>query len=127
MALLIAVALGLMRAVLVRPVDEDGASSWRFGLSVLFVIGVVTAASRIGSLNCPPGSHLSTFGYCSGKHDARIVVNSWAWLKYLIDVAAVIVAVTLIGSRRWVRVAAPIAGAVFLFGTTSYLLKTIAA
>jgi hypothetical protein len=70
---------------------------------------------------------MSIFHYCSGRHDARIPLGQWAWLKNLIDLAALVIGVTLIGSKRWVRVTAPIAAAVFLFGTGWFLLRTLAA
>ena len=41
--------------------------------------------------------------------------------RRLIDVAGVVVGFTIIRSRRWVRVTAPVAGIVFVGGTVALL------
>ena len=65
-------AIALFRATLIRPGDPDASAAWRFGLSVIFSVGVVAGASWIPSLTCPPGTTLSFFGFCAGEHGARL-------------------------------------------------------
>lgn len=119
-------ALALFRTILARPTDPEAGSAWRFGLGVIFAVGVVAAASWIPSLTCPAGTKLSFFGFCAGENGARLPAASWTWLRRLIDLAGVLVGFTLMRSRRWVRVTAPIAGVVFLVGTGLLLLRTLA-
>ncbi len=126
-AALLVMAIALARGIWIRPVDPEGSTNWRFGLAVIFAIGVAGAATRVSSVTCPPGTHLSVFHYCSGKHDARIPTGEWGWLKNLIDFAGLIVGVTVVASRRHIKVMAPVAGIVFLAGTGWVLLRTLAA
>jgi hypothetical protein len=119
-------AIGLAWTILVRPTDPEGGLGWVFGLSVIFAVGVLAAASGIPSLTCPHGTKLSFFGFCAGPHGARLDAARWAWLRRLIDVAGVLLAFTLIRSRRWVAVTASVAGVVWLAGTGALLVRTLA-
>ena len=119
-------AIALFRATLIRPTDPDASAAWRFGLSVIFAVGVVAGASWIPSLTCPPGTTLSFFGFCSDGHGVRLDAASWVVQRRLIDVAGVVVGFTIIRSRRWVRVTAPVAGIVFVGGTVALLGRTLA-
>jgi hypothetical protein len=126
-ALLVAVALvaavAMARAVLIRPTDPGAASTWRFGLSVIFAVGVIAAASVIPSLTCPTGTKLSFFGFCAGAHGARLPATSWTWVRRLIDVAGIVVGFTLVRSRRWITIGAVLASAVWLAGSVALLVK----
>jgi hypothetical protein len=119
-------AIGLFRATIIRPTDPDASTAWRFGLSVIFAVGVVAGASWIPSLTCPPGTKLSFFGFCSNGQGVRLEAASWVLQRRLIDLAGVIVGFTIIRSRRWVRVTAPVAGLVFVGGTVALLARTLA-
>jgi hypothetical protein len=125
--LLVAVALvaavALARATLSRPTDPEASSAWVFGLSVIFAVGVAAAASAIPSLTCPAGTKLSFFGFCAGENGARLPAASWTWLRRLIDVAGVVVGFTLVRSKRWVKVGAVVAGAVWLVGSGVLLVR----
>ena len=60
---------------------------------------------------------------CDG---ARIDRADWVLQRRLIDVAGVLVGFTIIRSRRWVRVTAPVATIVFVGGTVALLARTLA-
>ena len=121
--LVLVAAVALAYRTLVRPTDPEAGTSWRFGLSVIFFLGVVAAASGIPSLTCPPGTTLSFFGFCAGPNGTRIDAGHWRWLRLSIDAVGFIVACTAIRTRRWVDVAAPIAGFVWLGGTGALLVR----
>jgi hypothetical protein len=126
-AVVLVAAVALLRSILGRPTDPEAGSSWWWvGLGVIFAVGVVAAASGIPSLTCPAGMKLSFFGFCAGERGARLPAASWVWLRRLIDVAGIVVGFTLMRSRRWVRVTAPVAGLVFLAGTGALLARTLA-
>jgi hypothetical protein len=108
-----------------RPVETDGSSGWMVGLSVIFALGVVFAATRIPSYACPMGMHLSHFGFCFASSSDRFPPTDWRWLKEVIALMGAIVAFTLIRIRRWAYVNAPIAGAVWLFGSLDLLMRRI--
>jgi hypothetical protein len=116
-------AIAMARAIVSRPTDPEASSAWMFGLSVIFAVGVVAAASAIPSLTCPAGTELSFFGFCAGENGARLPAASWAWLRRLIDVAGVVVGFTLMRSRRWVKFGSVVAGAVWLVGSGVLLMK----
>ena len=118
-------AIGLFRGTLIRTTDPEASAAWRFGLSVIFAVGVLAGASWIPSLTCPPGTKLSFFGFCAGPHGVRLEAASWVLQRRLIDVAGVVVGFTIIRSRRWVRVTAPVAGLVFVAGTVALLARTL--
>lgn len=122
-AVVLVAAVALARGILRRPSDPEAGSAWRFGLSVIFAAGVVGAASAIPSLTCPAGTTLSFFGSCAGDHGVRPPPASWVLLRRAIDVAGVVVGFTVVRSRRWVAVGAPVAGAVWLAGTGILLAK----
>ena len=86
--------LVLLVVALIRPRDPDASAAWRFGLSVIFSVGVVAGASWIPSLTCPPGTTLSFFGFCAGEHGARLEAANWVLQRRLIDVAGVLVGFT---------------------------------
>jgi hypothetical protein len=125
--LLVAVALvaavALARATLSRPTDPEASSAWVFGLSVIFAVGVAAAASAIPSLSCPAGTKLSFFGFCGAENGTRLPAASWTWLRRLIDAAGLVVGFTLVRSRRWVKIGAVVAGAVWLVGSGVLLMK----
>jgi hypothetical protein len=121
----VVVMISFARSVAARPVDPEGSSAWLYGLSIIFALGVAAAVTRIPSVSCPPGSHLSFFGFCAGAHSARLAVHSREWIKALIDAAGIVVAFTLVRSKRWVHAGAPIAGAVWLAGTSDFLVRTM--
>ena len=118
--------IALFRSILIRPTDPEASAGWRFGLAVIFAVGVVAGASWIPSLTCPTGTTLSFFGFCAGPHAARLDATSWVVVRRLIDLAGVVVAFTIFRSRRWVRVTAPVAGLVFVGGTAALLARTLA-
>jgi hypothetical protein len=120
-------AAALARNVLARPVeaDSDAGSGWVYGLATIFALGVVAAASGIPSLTCPDGMQLSFFGFCAAPDGSRVDAASWTWLRRWIDVAGIVVGFTLFRTKRWVHVTAPIAGAVWLGGTGSLLIRTL--
>jgi hypothetical protein len=119
-------AIALFRAILIRPTDPEASAAWRFGLSVIFTVGVVAGASWIPSLTCPPGTTLSFFGFCADGHGVRLEAANWVLQRRLIDVAGVLVGFTIIRSRRWVKVTAPVAAIVFVGGTVALLARTLA-
>jgi hypothetical protein len=121
LTLVAAVALGYR--TLVRPTDPEAGTAWRFGLSVIFFLGVLAAASGIPNFTCPPGTQLSFFGFCAGPHGTRLDAAEWRWLRLSIDAVGFVVACTAIRSRRWVDVMAPIAGFVWLGGTGALLVR----
>ena len=86
---------------------------------------MIAGASWIPSLTCPPGTTLSFFGFCSNGHGVRVEAANWVVQRRLIDVAGVVVGFTIIRSRRWVRVTAPVAGLVFVGGTVALLGRTL--
>ena len=120
------IALLMLRSVSKRPVDADGDAGWMVGLSLIFVIGVfVATATGIPRLTCPVGSHLAYSGYCSGRHDAHLDPRNWEWLKWSIYLGALVLGVTVIRRRRWVRVTAPVASLVWLAGTGFLLFRSL--
>jgi hypothetical protein len=108
-----------------RPIEGDGRSGWMLGLSVIFALGVIFAATRIPSYVCPPGMRLSHFDFCHAVSSDRIPPNDWRWLKEVADLVGAIVAFTLIRARRWVYLTAPIAAAVWLYGSLDLLMRRI--
>jgi hypothetical protein len=108
-----------------RPVEAGGSSGWMFGLSVIFAFGVLFAATRIPSYACPAGTHLSAFGFCFASNSDRLPASDWRWLKDLAELAGAILAFTLIRARRWVFITAPLAGAVWLYGSLDLLMRRI--
>lgn len=125
-AVALVAAVAVFRAILDRPTDPEASSVWRFGLGVIFAVGVVAAASWIPSMTCPAGTKLSFFQFCAGENGARLPGTSWTLQRRLLDLAGVLVGCTVIRSRRWVKVTAPIAAVVFLGGTGALLLRTLA-
>jgi hypothetical protein len=123
--LVAAAALGWV--VLGRPTDPDPGvgTRWVLGLSVIFTLGVIAAASGIPSLACPAGTKLSFFGFCAGPDGSRSPAAEYAWLRHIVDVVGVVIGFTVIRSRRWVHVTAPIAAAVWLAGTGALLARTL--
>ncbi len=123
--LVTAVALGWV--VLGRPVDPDpgAGTGWVVGLSVIFSLGVIAGATAIPSLSCPAGTTLSFFGFCAGPEGTRSPAAAWAWLRHIVDVVGLVIGSTIIRSRRWVGVTAPIAAAVWLGGTGALLARTL--
>jgi hypothetical protein len=123
--LVAAVALGWV--VLGRPTDPDpgAGTGWVVGLSVIFSLGVIAGASGIPSLSCPAGTTLSFFGFCAGPGGTRSPAAEWAWLRHIIDVVGLAIGFTIIRSRRWVDVSAPIAATVWLGGTGALLARTL--
>jgi hypothetical protein len=119
-------AIALFRSTIIRPTDPEAGAGWRFGLAVIFAVGAVAGAAWIPSLTCPTGTTLSFFGFCAGEQGARQEAASWVLQRRLIDVAGVVVGFTIIRSRRWVRVTAPVAGLVFVGGTVALLARTLA-
>jgi hypothetical protein len=120
------VTVMLIRSVSKRPVDPAGDTGWTYGLTAIFVIGIfVAVATGIPRLTCPVGSHLAYSGYCSGPHDAHLDPRNWELLKRLIYLGAVIVGLTVIRRRRWVRVTAPVASLVWLAGTGFLLMRAL--
>jgi hypothetical protein len=119
-------SIALFRSILARPTDPEAGAGWRFGLGVIFAVGVVAGASWIPSLTCPSGTKLSFFGFCAGANGARLEATSWVSIRRLIDVAGIVAGLTIMRSRRWVRVTAPVAGLVFLAGTGVLLARTLA-
>ena len=120
-------AVALLRHTLPRPVDPstDAGEGWVWGLAAIFALGAAAGAASIPTLTCPPGTTLSVFGFCAGNDGARIPATSWRWLRWTIGGAGVLIALTLIRSRRWVRVTAPVAAAVFLGGTGVLLWRSL--
>jgi hypothetical protein len=125
LAPVVALMVWTMVGISGRPLEPDGASGWMLGLSVIFALGVIFAATRIPSYVCPPGMRLSHFDFCYAASSDRIPPNDWRWLKEVADLAGAIVAVTLIRARRWVYVTAPIAGALWLYGSLDLLMRRI--
>jgi hypothetical protein len=120
-AIVVRVAIGIAG----RSVDTDGPSGWMFGLSVIFALGVLFAATRIPSYTCPAGMRLSAFHFCYAANSDRLPVSDWRWLKGVLDLAGALVAFTLIRAPRWPLVTAPIAGAVWLFGSLDLLVRRL--
>jgi hypothetical protein len=125
-AVALVAALALLRSIIGRPTDPEARSGWWWaGLGVIFTVGVAAAASGIPSLTCPDGTNLSFFGFCAGDHGARLAATSRVGMRRLIDVAGVVLGFTLMRSKRWVRVTAPVAGLVFLAGTSLLLVRIL--
>lgn len=107
-----------VRHVWRRPVTPEGSSAWRFGLSVLFAAGIAAAVSRLPDATCPAGFRLFVLAdKCIGAEHALLDPTSWVWLKDLLVGAGIVLAATVIRSRRIVRVNSVIAGAVWFAGT----------
>jgi hypothetical protein len=115
-------AIAAFRSVLRRPVSAEGDARWRFGLGVIFMLGVVAGASRIPDFTCPAGYRLG-IGLCAAPNGARIDATSWVWLKDALYVAAVVLAMLLAWMRRLPRVTSAIA-AITWFGGTGVLLAS---
>lgn len=115
-------AIAAFRSVLRRPVSAEGDARWRFGLGVIFMLGVVAGASRIPDFTCPDGYRLG-IGLCAAPNGARIDATSWVWLKDALYVAAVVLAMLLARMRRLPRATAAIA-AITWFGGTGVLLAS---
>ena len=47
LSILVAVLIGVARRVSDRPVEPDGSSGWLYGLSLIFLLGVAAAVTRI--------------------------------------------------------------------------------
>jgi hypothetical protein len=124
---LMVIAIGLWMAwnVRRRPVDEDGTSSWTWGLAIVFVLGVAVAATRIPEYSCPPGVHLDAlFGLCITS-TRRFDATSWLWLKRTVAIAGLVVGVTAIPSPRAVFLTAPLAVITWCVGLGWLLLDTM--
>ena len=125
LSIVVVVLIAIARRTNDRPVEPDGTAGWLYGLSFIFVVGVAAAVTSIPTVTCPPGSTLSFFGFCAGAHRSRLPIHSNAGLKWMIDVAAVVIGFTVIRSKRWIRVGAPIAGIAWLAGTGDLLARTL--
>jgi hypothetical protein len=116
-ALGVAIALSAGR----RPIEEDGATGWFWGLGTIFLASAIGAAVLVPAATCPNGgSPDATLGMCLLGHD-RLPMTSWAWLERLIVVAGIAGALLLGAHRRHVWVNAAIC-VTALTGTMTWML-----
>lgn len=110
-----------------RPVDRGGPDGWRWGLAIVFTVGLVALVTRFPDQTCPAGVHLSApFELCiDTSTDARFDSTNWIWAKVIGIVVAPIIGFTLIASRRATAVAVPLTIVVWFAGIGWLLLDTV--
>ena len=117
-ALGVAISIGVRR----RPVDEDGATGWFWGVGSIFLVSAsVTAAWLVPSATCPEGGVPdSTLGRCLLGHD-RLPMTSWVWLEWMVVAGGLVGGVILAKLRRqvWLNAAVSVAA---LASVTIWLL-----
>lgn len=103
-----------------RSVRPTGFAAWRFGLSVLFVLGVFAAVSRIPNATCIAGFHVtitSSRYQCVGPTQTTFHhATSWTWLKGSIVLGSIAVGVTVIPMRQFIRVTSVVAATAWFAG-----------
>jgi hypothetical protein len=103
--LLLGLAVG--RGVRRRPVDTEGESGWSWGIAAVLATGIAVLASRIPSLTCSQGGRLDgNFAICITASLHRYDATSWIWLKWLVLVVGIAVALVAGWWRRAPRVTA---------------------
>ena len=124
--LVAAAAMGWV--ILGRPTDPDPGirTGWVLGLSVIFTLGVIAAASGIPQPDVPRRDDAQFLRLLrrAGRQPGSPAAE-YAWLRHIVDVVGVVIGFTVIRSRRWVGVSAPIAATVWLGGTGALLARTL--
>ena len=114
------------RSVARRAVDPEGGVGWRWGLGMLFAVGVAITASRVPSLTCSPGDRLdSYFAICIDAAGHRYPASSWVWLKLLMVAAGLVVGLFVIRSTRVPRATAAVAAVAWFVGVGWLLVDTV--
>jgi len=102
--------------------DGDG---WRFGLAVIFAVGVAAAVSRIPDLTCPAGYVLGGELCAKVGVAARVDASRWIAAKDALTIAGILVGFVVIAARRLVPFTWPVAAATWLAGTGLLLAATL--
>jgi hypothetical protein len=102
--------------------DGDG---WRFGLAVIFALGIAAGVSRIPDLTCPSGYVLGGELCAKVGVAARVDATRWIVAKDAITIVGIVVGVTVIAARGLVRFTWPVAALAWLAGTSILLAGTL--
>jgi len=102
----------------------DG-ENWRFGLAVIFALGVASAVSRIPDLTCPSGYVLGGELCAKVGVAARIDASRWIVVKDALILGSVALGIFVIAARRLVRFTWPVAATAWLGGTGVLLSATL--
>ena len=117
----------IARDVRGREVKATGSDAWRWGLAIVFTIGVMVLATRFPSQTCPGEAHLSgPFRMCIDlEQSLRYDSTSWIWAKSLVALAAPVIGFAVIPRRKLITVTAPLTAAAWAAGIGWLLLDTL--
>lgn len=123
----IAGALIIVLRIKRRPVTETGADGWRWGMGIVFTIGLAVLVTRFPNQTCPSGVHLSApFGLCIDTVSGdRFDATSWVWLKLLAAGLAPVVGFGIVARRGATAIAVPLALIAWAAGIGWLLIDTI--
>jgi hypothetical protein len=123
----IAGSIAIVVNVRQREVSDQGADGWRWGLAVVFTIGLLVLVTRLPSQTCPGGARLDgLFRICIDEEaGTRFDSTSWIWAKSLLAIAAPVIGFALIPRRRLGGIAVVITVAVWSVAIGWLLLDTI--
>jgi hypothetical protein len=107
-----------------RPIQTDGSTSWTLSLVILFSGGIAVAATRLPSFTCKVGHLDPNVRLCIEASGHFSDPSNWIWLKGLIAILGLMIAMALRQPKR-VYLAAPLAATAWLFGFGWLLLDTV--
>jgi uncharacterized membrane protein YgdD (TMEM256/DUF423 family) len=118
------VGIAIARRVSMRPIQTDGSTSWTLSLVILFSGGIAVAATRLPSFTCKVGHLDPNVRLCIEASGHFSDPSDWIWLKGLIAILGLMIAMALRQPKR-VYLAAPLAATAWLFGFGWLLLDTV--
>jgi uncharacterized membrane protein YgdD (TMEM256/DUF423 family) len=118
------VGIAIARRVSMRPIQTDGSTSWTLSLVILFSGGIAVAATRLPSFTCKVGHLDPNVRLCIEASGHFSDPSNWIWLKGLIAILGLMIAMALRQPKR-VYLAAPLAATAWLFGFGWLLLDTV--
>jgi uncharacterized YccA/Bax inhibitor family protein len=126
-AVALAGGLLIVRDVRRREVRAGGSDAWRWGLAVVFTVGLLILSTRIPSQTCPGDAHLSgPFRLCIDvDRGLRFDSTSWIWAKTLLALTAPVIGFGLLARRGLTKLAVPLTIAAWVGGIGWLLLDTL--